>query len=123
MESELQSHAETRSWKLTDLPEGYRAARSMWVFDVKLDADGAVERYKARVVLDGSSQPANTYNEVFAPTAKGNTNRILYTLAAEGNWNIRGMDVVTAFLHGWGLIYATSSWYARRGRLSGCASH
>ena len=43
-------------WNLVKLPEGRRIVGSKWVFKIKKDANGAVERYKARLVAQGRSQ-------------------------------------------------------------------
>jgi len=39
-----------------DLPTGRKAINSRWVFTVKLNADGSVERYKARLVVKASHE-------------------------------------------------------------------
>jgi len=50
MEEEIQAHAENQTWLLSDLPAGRKAIKCKWVFKTKLDADGHIERYKARLV-------------------------------------------------------------------------
>ncbi|THH13070.1 hypothetical protein EUX98_g9761, partial [Antrodiella citrinella] len=67
---------------------------------LKYGPDGAVTRYKARLVAQGFTQvPGVDYFDTFSPTVRLETLRILLHLAAAHNWS-RGQDDVTgAFLH------------------------
>ena len=42
--------------ELTQLPLGNKAIPCKWVFKRKLNADGIIERYKARLVIKGFYQ-------------------------------------------------------------------
>ncbi|CAI7776771.1 unnamed protein product [Closterium sp. NIES-54] len=53
MESELKSIEENGTWELVELPEGRKAITSKWLFKIKSDADGKIERYKSRLVAKG----------------------------------------------------------------------
>lgn len=66
---EIQALVENGTFELVELPEGAKAIGSRWVFKVKRNADGSIERYKARLVAQGFSQrPGSDYHETFAPT-------------------------------------------------------
>ncbi|CAI7933877.1 unnamed protein product, partial [Closterium sp. NIES-54] len=56
MESELKSIEENGTWELVELPEGRKAITSKWLFKIKSDADGKIERYKSRLVAKGYQQ-------------------------------------------------------------------
>ena len=50
MKSEIESLQKNNVWELEELPEGRSAVGCKWVFKTKLDAQGNIERYKARLV-------------------------------------------------------------------------
>lgn len=45
---EIEALVRNKTWELVPLPAGRRAIGSRWVFKVKRNADGSIERYKAR---------------------------------------------------------------------------
>ncbi|XP_076260132.1 uncharacterized protein LOC143196352 [Rhynchophorus ferrugineus] len=49
MDEEIDSLKETKTWKLEDLPKGAKAIPCKWVFKLKSNADGSIEKYKARL--------------------------------------------------------------------------
>ena len=53
MDKEIQALEQTHTWVLTPLPPGKRPIGCKWVYRVKLNPDGTIERYKARLVAKG----------------------------------------------------------------------
>ncbi|CAI7894451.1 unnamed protein product [Closterium sp. NIES-54] len=101
MESELKSIEENGTWELVELPEGRKAITSKWLFKIKSNADGKIERYKSRLVAKGCQQKEKVdYKEFFAPVVKPTTLRTLLAGAAIKGWVVKQMDVTTAFLNG-----------------------
>ncbi len=89
------------TWEIVDLPEGQKAIGSGWVFKVKHNQDGSIERFKARLVAKGYSQrPGLDYNESFAPTFRPATLRIIMALAATEDLELRSVDITSAFTNG-----------------------
>ncbi|CAI7810992.1 unnamed protein product [Closterium sp. NIES-53] len=100
MESELKSIEENGTWELVELPDGRKAITSKWLFKIKSDADGKIERYKSRLVAKGYQQKEKVdYKELFAPVVKLTTLRTLLAGAAIKGWVVKQMDVTTAFLN------------------------
>jgi Reverse transcriptase (RNA-dependent DNA polymerase) len=53
-----------------------------------------IERYKARLVTKVYTQNYDIdYTEIFAPVAKMNTVRILFSIAVNEKWNLYQMNV------------------------------
>ena len=50
MIDELDSMSKNDVWQLVELPKGIKPVGCKWVFKTKLDPNGNVERYKARLV-------------------------------------------------------------------------
>ncbi|CAI7880827.1 unnamed protein product [Closterium sp. NIES-53] len=101
MESELKSIEENGTWELVELPEGRKAITSKWLFKIKSDADGKIERYKSTLMAKGYQQKEKVdYKELFAPVVKPTTLRTLLAGAAIKGWVVKQMDVTTAFLNG-----------------------
>ena len=68
MQAEIESLHDNDVWDLVRLPEGRKAVGSKWVYKVKRNADGYVERCKARLVAQGYSQKEGLdYDETFSP--------------------------------------------------------
>ena len=72
-----------------------------WVYRTKLNADGSVNKHKARLVVKGYAQMFGVdFSKTFSPVARLDTIRLLLALAAQKGWIIHHMDVKSAFLNG-----------------------
>ncbi|GJX68832.1 retrotransposon protein, putative, ty1-copia subclass [Tanacetum coccineum] len=102
MNMEMQSMKDNKVWDLVDLPPNGKTVGSKWLFKNKTDMDGAVQTYKARIVVKGFTQtPWIDYEETFSPVADVRANRILIAIDVFYDYEIWQMDVKTAFLNGY----------------------
>ena len=68
MISEYSSLQDNQTWKLVPPTGSEILVSSRWIFKVKSNENGAIDRFKARVVAQGYSQNKRTdYDEVFSP--------------------------------------------------------
>lgn len=101
MRSEIQSIEKNDTWDLVRLPAEAKRIGVKWVFKTKLNEDGKVDKYKARLVVKGYAQEEGIdYDEVFAPVARWDTIRILLAVSAQRGWKVYQLDVKSAFLYG-----------------------
>ena len=98
---EIQALMDNGTFELVQLPPGRKAIGSRWVFKVKKNADGSIERYKGRLVAQGYSQrPGFDFTETFAPTPKWAALRAVLALAAIEDLHLESVDISSAFLNG-----------------------
>jgi len=98
--SEMISIYKNGVWHLVDLPSGVKPLTTKWIFKVKKGKQGQIEKFKALLCVRGFEQQKGIdFDEVFSPVMRHNSLRTLLSLAATHDWEIKQMDVRTAFLH------------------------
>lgn len=101
MNDELNSLAVNNTWQLVDRPTDKNILNNSWVYKVKYASNGDVERYKARLVINGSRQQYGIdYNETFSPVVRFESIRALLAVAAKEKLKLKQFDIKTAFLNG-----------------------
>ncbi|PKI45909.1 hypothetical protein CRG98_033708 [Punica granatum] len=101
MEEEIHALELNKTWTVKQLPPRKQPIGCIWIYKVKCQADGSIERHKARLVANGFTHVEGIdYHETFAPVAKLVTVRCLLTIAIAKEWQIHQMAVNNAFLHG-----------------------
>ena len=87
MEEEIKMAHKNQTWELVDKPLHKKAIGVKWVYRTKLNADGSINKYKARLVVKGHAQLFGVdFSETFAPVARLDTIRLLLALAAQKQW-------------------------------------
>ncbi|GKB51983.1 ribonuclease H-like domain-containing protein [Tanacetum coccineum] len=82
-------------------PSDANIVRSLWLFRHKYNADGTLNRYKDRLVANGSTQLTGIdVDETFSLVVKPATIRTVLSLALSRHWPVHQLDVKNAFLHG-----------------------
>jgi histone deacetylase 1/2 len=82
MEEEFTALQLNKTWDLVPRPAGTNVVSGKWIFKHKFNADGTLERYKARWVLRGFTQrPGIDFDETFSPVVKPATVRTVLSLA------------------------------------------
>lgn len=56
MQEEYTSLLQNETWEITDLPPQRKPVSCKWTFKVKYNAQGQIDRYKARLVARGFTQ-------------------------------------------------------------------
>ncbi|GJT46029.1 retrovirus-related pol polyprotein from transposon TNT 1-94 [Tanacetum coccineum] len=101
IKSEIESILQNHTWELVDLPPGCKPLGYKWIFKKKMKADGTVDKYKARVVIQGFRQREGLdYFDTYSPVTRITSIRMIIAIAALRNLEIHQMDVKTAFLNG-----------------------
>ncbi|KAG7544681.1 Retrotransposon Copia-like N-terminal [Arabidopsis suecica] len=101
MDLEISALEQNGTWSIESLPPGKTAIGCKWVYTIKYNPDGSIERYKARLVAKGYTQQEGIdYIDTFSPVAKLASVKLVLGLAAIYGWTLTQMDVTNAFLHG-----------------------
>ena len=92
---------QNQTWELVDLPRGSKSIGLKWIFKKKLNADGSINKYKARLVVKWYKQHHGIdYFNTYALVARISSIHVLLSLASIHNLIIHQMDVKTTFLNG-----------------------
>jgi hypothetical protein len=101
MDEEIQSLKQNQTWTLVEPPKNQQVIDNRWVYKIKRNEDGSVQKYKARLVARGFRQVAGIdYNETFSPVTKFDSIRMILCVAASEKLILKQFDVKTAFLYG-----------------------
>ncbi|KAF3626284.1 putative hexokinase-3 [Capsicum annuum] len=70
MEQEMLMIKKNNTWEVVDRPKDRQVIGVKWVFRIKLNSDGFINKYKARLVVKGYPQIFGVdYSDTFAPVA------------------------------------------------------
>jgi hypothetical protein len=101
MDREIATLEEVGTWITVPQPTDKNIVGSRWVYRIKHKADGSIEKYKARLVVQGFTQKFGVdYFDTFSPIAKLSSFRIILTIAACNDWDADTFDFNGAYLNG-----------------------
>lgn len=79
-----QSNQQAQYLGIITLSNGYEAIEVKWIFKIKKNASGDVQRYKVRLIAKSYKQKLGVdYEEVFVPIARIETIHLIISLAAQ----------------------------------------
>lgn len=100
MDLEIGNMVDNDVWEIVERPKDKQVVGSKWVFKIKNDEFGNVERFKARLVAQGFKKSMGfDWESTFSPVMKRRTVRILIAVAVENDWVIDHVDVTSAYLN------------------------
>jgi hypothetical protein len=97
----MRSMSANKVWDLEWIPNVAKIVGCKWVYKMKCDSKGNIERFKARLVAKGFTQREGIdYNETFSPVSCKDSFRIIMVLVAHYDLELHQMDVKMTFLNG-----------------------
>jgi len=101
MADEIRALEQKGTWVLQDLPLGKKPISCKWVYHVRYNSDGSIQRFKAWLMIWGDHQVEGfDYNETFTLVAKMTSVRCFLSVAIAKGWDLHQLDVNDVFLHG-----------------------
>ncbi|GKE12973.1 retrovirus-related pol polyprotein from transposon TNT 1-94 [Tanacetum coccineum] len=101
MQYEIHEFEWLEVWELVPRPDKVMIINLKWIFKVKLDEYGGVQKNKARLVAKGYHKADGIdFEELFASVARIEAVRIFVAYAAHKNMTVFQMNMKTAFLNG-----------------------
>jgi hypothetical protein len=99
--SEIDSIMSNATWEVVERPYGCKPIGSKWVLKKKRRPDGTIQRYKARLVIEGYSQKeGEDFFDTYSPVSRLTKIRVLLSLTVSHGLLVHQMDVKTTFLNG-----------------------
>ncbi|MBW0461094.1 hypothetical protein O181_000809 [Austropuccinia psidii MF-1] len=88
-------------WSPENMDMKAKTLFTIWVFKNKTDKNGNLSEFKAQLCVKGYHQKEGfDYLDVFSPTSKLASLRLLLTICCNKNLPIKKMDIKCTFLHG-----------------------
>lgn len=98
--TEIRNMEDNEVWEITKAPLPMpKLVNTMWVFKCKSNADGSIDKFKARLCAKGYTQVQGVdFNETFAPVVRGPTLRFQLADAVRRGLTLDQIDFEAAFL-------------------------
>ena len=100
MKDEIDSMTTKKVWELVDLPPKRKFIGNEWVFKIKSQANGSIDKSKAHLVAKSFTQIEDIdYKEIFSHVVRFAFIHLLLALVAHLDIELYQMDVKNAFLN------------------------
>lgn len=100
MQDEMCSLHENHTFELVKLPKGKKALKNKWVFRIRHEEHNSRPQYKAKFVVKGFGQRKGIdFGDIFSPIVKITSIRVVFSLAASFDLEIKQMNVKVVFFH------------------------
>lgn len=103
MKDEIDILTKRGTWEIVTPPKEANIIGTRFVYKIKRLANGEIDKYKARLVVQGFAQKDGIdfySDDTFAPTARLTTVRLMLAWAAYNDWEIQQIDIKSAYLYG-----------------------
>nr|CCA24282.1 putative polyprotein [Albugo laibachii Nc14] len=99
---ELKALKEKKTWTMQKKGDNQKVIGTKWVFTIKRNEHGEIQRYKARLVALGYRQTYGIdYKKTYSPVANLNSIRLFLSVCCQEGFLVHQYDVDTAFLNGY----------------------
>jgi hypothetical protein len=101
MVEEMDALDKNEAWDIVEFPAGRKSVGRKWLFKKKFNAEGKVEKYKARLVEKGYSQVEGIdFGDIFSLVSKLTSIRFILSIVVAFDLEVEQMDVKTTFYMG-----------------------
>ena len=101
MTKEITDLIKHNTWSLVKrdkVPKSHKVTKSRWVYKIKLNKDGSIDRFKSRFVVCGYSQVQGIdYTHSFSATMRATSFRLLLAISSGEKLRLEHFDVTNAF--------------------------
>ena len=99
IDAEIAAMKSTNTWSIIPLSHGQHVVGCKWVYQVKYNEDGIVDKYKAQLIAKGYSQQEDVdFVDTFSSAAKIVTLKVLLSLTTFA-WSLYQINVNNAYLN------------------------
>ena len=89
MDEQIEYIEKNQTWEQVDVPKDKDVINVKWIYKTKKDADGNVQKNKARMVARGFTQQSDIYfNETFALVAHMDKIGTFFPIIAQKKWHV-----------------------------------
>ena len=99
--AKLRSLDDAQMWRVVKRPIGMNVVGCKWVFKIKWNTAGEINKYKAQLVMKGYSQVQGVnYDNMYTPVTHLSSLHTILAIAACNDWNVEVFNFHSAFLNG-----------------------